>query len=290
MADIALTHRQERTRPLIRPSRILLYLGLCIVAFVSILPLLWMVSTSWMTLGETMLKQPLPGAIRFENYVEAWEKARFALYFRNSIIIALLTIVGQIIVNSLAAYAFARMKFVGRDLLFTLYMATLMIPESVLLVPNFLMVSGNVLPFIRWIDKLPALTVPFMASAFTIFLLRQFFAQIPSELWDAARMDGAGHLRFLLQIVMPIARPALLTVGVLTFMGSWNALAWPILVTRTPTWRPISVGLWSFISEAGPSTHQMMAGAVIAVVPVLLLYFLLQRQFTEGIATTGLKG
>lgn len=249
-----------------------------------------MVSTSWMTLGETMLKQPLPGAIRFENYVEAWEKARFALYFRNSIIIALLTIVGQIIVNSLAAYTFARMKFVGRDLLFTLYMATLMIPESVLLVPNFLMVSGNVLPFIRWIDKLPALTVPFMASAFTIFLLRQFFAQIPSELWDAARMDGAGHLRFLLQIVMPIARPALLTVGVLTFMGSWNTLAWPILVTRTPTWRPISVGLWSFISEAGPSTHQMMAGAVIAVVPVLLLYFLLQRQFTEGIATTGLKG
>jgi ABC-type glycerol-3-phosphate transport system permease component len=129
-----------------------------------------------------------------------------------------------------------------------------------------------------------------MASAFSIFLLRQFMRGIPNELWDSARIDGAGHARFLFQILLPLCRAPLLTVGMFTYIGSWNALAWPLLVTNTPDWRPISVGLQQFVSEAGAEVHLQMAGAVIATFPVLLAYFLIQREFTEGISMSGLKG
>ncbi len=129
-----------------------------------------------------------------------------------------------------------------------------------------------------------------MANAFSIFLLRQFFAQVPDELYDAARMDGAGHLRFLLQIVLPISKAPIMTVLIFAFIGAWNAFMWPLLVTTRDTWRPLMVGLWNFVSEAGPQTNLLMAGAVISVIPILVLYFFTQKQFTEGIATTGLKG
>jgi ABC-type glycerol-3-phosphate transport system permease component len=121
-------------------------------------------------------------------------------------------------------------------------------------------------------------------------LLRQFFAQIPNELWDAARIDGAGHLRFLIQVVLPISKAPIMTVLIFGFIGSWNAFLWPLLVTTKPDWRPLMVGLWSFVTEAGPETQLLMAGAVITIIPILILYFFTQRQFTEGIATTGLKG
>lgn len=142
----------------------------------------------------------------------------------------------------------------------------------------------------KWIDSWPALVFPFLASTFSIFLLRQFFMQIPDELWDAARIDGAGHLRFLFQVVVPISRAAIVTVTIFTFIGTWNALEWPMLVTFSDEWRPISYGLYAFTSEAGPDLNLLMAGSVITLVPVIVLYLIAQRQFTEGIATTGLKG
>src|SRR5690606_31788923 len=137
---------------------------------------------------------------------------------------------------------------------------------------------------------LPALTVPFMATAFIIFLLRQFFVSIPNELYDAAVIDGAGHLRFLTAVVVPMSKPVLMTATLLTFVTSWNEFLWPLLVTTTPQWRPLGVGLYTFLSEAGPETHLLMAGTVITVLPVLIIYFFTQKQFTEGIATPGLKG
>jgi ABC-type glycerol-3-phosphate transport system permease component len=173
----------------------------------------------------------------------------------------------------------------------------MMIPESVTMIPNFLMVRGSIFPLPglpewkgSWLNQLPALTVPFMANAFSIFLLRQFFTKIPEEYWDAARLDGAGHLRYLLQIVLPMSKAPLLTVVIFSFIGSWNAFLWPLLVTTKPTWRPLMVGLYTFVSEAGPETQLLMAGAVITLIPILILYFLTQKQFTEGIATSGLKG
>ena len=167
-----------------------------------------------------------------------------------------------------------------------------MIPESVTLIPNFLMISGKILPLPgqSWLNTYWALTVPFIANAFSIFLLRQFFAQVPNELWDAARIDGADHTRFLIQIVLPISKAPIMTVLLFGFTGSWNAFQWPLLATTKDTWRPIMVGLWGFVQEAGPQTHLLMAGAVISLIPILIIYFLTQKQFTQGIATTGLKG
>jgi len=167
----------------------------------------------------------------------------------------------------------------------------MMIPGMVTMIPNLLTVTwlGRVGP-IPWIDNWPALTIPFMGSVFSLFLLRQFFAQIPEELFDAAKMDGAGHLRMLWQIVLPLAKAPVMVIIVLSFIGTWNALAWPLLVTNTAEWLPISVGLYDFVQDAGSELNLVMAGSVITIVPILILYFLTQKQFTESIARSGLKG
>ncbi|MFN2165153.1 MAG: carbohydrate ABC transporter permease [Anaerolineae bacterium] len=276
----------------INPGRWLMYAVLIVGALVAFLPFFWMVSTSFMTLGETINRQWLPKALQFSNYVQAWSEAQFSRYFVNSVVITTVTVAGLVVTSVLAGYAFARIKFFGSNVIFAVLLATMMIPESVTMIPNFLMIRGDILPLPggSWLNELPALTVPFMANAFSIFLLRQFFVQIPNELWDSARLDGAGHLRFLTRIVLPISVAPVLTVVIFAFIGSWNAFLWPLLVTTKPDWRPLMVGLWSFVTEAGPQTQLLMAGAVITVIPILILYFLTQKQFTEGIATTGLKG
>lgn len=289
---IASTDKKTTRQPVkVDYGKILTYLILTLGAFIAIVPFLWMLSASLMNLTEATGRAVLPRAAQWSNYQEAWTGANFKDFFANSVIIAAITISGQVIFSTLAAYSFARVKFPGKNFLFTLMLATLMIPEAVTWIPNFITVTwlGRVGP-IPWINNWPALTIPFMASAFSIFLLRQFFSQIPNELWDSAQIDGAGHLRFLLQIVIPLAKPALLTVILFSFIGSWNALAWPILVTTDPDWRPISYGLSSFLDEAGAQVHFQMAGSVITVLPILILYLFVQKQFTEGIATTGLKG
>lgn len=280
------------SRVRLRPERLVMYLVLILGAVLAILPFYWMVSTSLMTLGETIQRRWLPEIPQFVNYQVAWSEARFSRYFFNSVIVTVTTIIGLVTTSVLAGYAFARIRFFGRDFIFGILLSTMMIPESVTMIPNFLMIRGSILPLPggSWLNSLQALTVPFMANAFSIFLLRQFFAKIPDELWDAARIDGAGHLRFLWTIVLPISRAPIATVTLFAFIGSWNAFLWPLLVTTKETWRPLMVGLWTFVSEAGPETHLLMAGAVITLIPVLVLYFLTQKQFTEGIATTGLKG
>lgn len=295
MASVTSTAHQDiktKKKPRhINYGRILTYAILILGAFIAVLPFLWMISGSLMNLTEATGRAVLPSTPHFENYEEAWNDANFSDYFINSVIIATLTVTGTLIFSTLAAYAFARMQFPGKSFIFTLLLATLMIPEAVVWIPNFIMVTwlGRISP-IPWINNWPALTIPFMASAINIFLLRQFFSQIPTELWDSAQIDGSGHLRFLVQIVLPLARPAMLTVLLFTFLGSWNALAWPILVTTDLEWRPISYGLSAFLDEAGSFVHLQMAGSVITILPVLILYLLVQRHFTEGIATTGLKG
>lgn len=244
-----------------------------------------------MNLTEATGRAILPRTPQWSNYVQAWNDANFGQYFWNSVKIAAITVTGQVVFCTMAAYAFARMEFPGRDFLFALLLTTLILPEAVTWVPNFITITwlDRVTP-LRWFNNWPALTVPFMASAFSILLLRQFFQQIPGELWDSAQIDGAGHVRYLVQIVVPLARAALVTVVLFSFIGSWNALAWPILVTQTLDWRPISYGLYAFLDEAGSQAHLRMAGAVITVMPLIIMYFFTQKQFTEGIATSGLKG
>ncbi|MGL4648654.1 MAG: carbohydrate ABC transporter permease [Caldilineaceae bacterium] len=268
-----------------------IYTVLIIGAIVAIVPFLYTVSVSFMNLTEATGGAWLPGTFQWENYPRAWNEADFSQYFWNSVRIAAITLTGEVIFCVLAAYAFARMSFPGKGLLFTLLLATLMLPEAVTWVPNFITVTwlGRLGP-IPWVNNWPALTVPFMASAFSIFLLRQFFQQIPNELWDSAQIDGAGHLRYLVRIMVPLSKAPIMTVVLFGFIASWNALAWPILVTTTPDWRPISYGLLSFLDEAGSQFHLQMAGSVITMAPVILLYFFTQKTFIEGIATSGLKG
>lgn len=271
--------------------KIFIYVILGIGAFISLIPFIWMISTSLMSLGEALGATFFPSELRFENYAVAWRRAQFSEYFINSILITLITLVGQVTFSVLAAYAFARMEFPGRDFIFSVMLSTIMIPAMVFIIPNFLTVTwlGRI-GSIPWINNWPALTIPFMGNIFSIFLLRQFFAQVPDELFDAAQIDGAGHLRFLWQVVMPLSKAPLMVIVVLSFIGTWNSLAWPMLVTNTPDWRPISVGLMNFVDEAGQEINLTMAGAFITIIPILVIYFFTQRQFTESIARSGLKG
>ncbi len=271
--------------------KIITYIILALGAFISLIPFVWMVSTSLKSLGEALGTNFFPSVAHFENYAEAWKRALFSEYFINSLLITAITLAGEVTFSVLAAYAFARMKFPGRELLFSILLSTIMIPAMVFIIPNFLTVTwlGRIGP-IPWINNWPALTIPFMGSIFSIFLLRQFFAQVPDELFDAAQIDGAGHLRFLLQIVLPLSKAPLMVIVVLSFIGTWNSLAWPMLVTNTPDWRPISVGLMNFVNEAGQEINLTMAGAFITIIPILIIYFFTQKQFTESIARSGLKG
>lgn len=226
------------------------------------------------------------------NYLFAWKQGNFSEYLANSVLITFITLSGELILSVLAAYAFARIKFPGRNLIFGILLSSMMIPGMVTMIPNFITITWfeRIGP-LKWFDNWPALTIPFMGSVFAIFLLRQFFSQIPDDLFDAAQIDGANHWQFLRRVVLPLSKAPILVLTVLSFIGSWNALAWPLLVTKTPDWRPIAVGLYLFVDqEAGSWLNFQMAGAVVTIIPILLLYFLTQRQFTESISRTGLKG
>lgn len=283
--------RAPRPQPLeFRWGHLPIYLVLIVGAIVAMTPFLVMISNSLMTLGETLIRRPLPADPQWGNFARAWFEADFDRYFRNSVIICAVIIAGMLVTCTLAGYAFARIRFPGREVIFALLLATMMIPSTVTFIPSFMLVRGNIIPWGSWLNTLPALTVPFIASAFIIFLLRQFFSQIPLELWDAARMDGAGHFRFLTTVVVPMSKPVLTTATLLTFINAWNEFMWPLLVTTNPTWRPLSVGLNNFLNDFGPQTHLLMAASLITILPVLVLYFFTQRQFTEGIATSGMKG
>jgi ABC-type glycerol-3-phosphate transport system permease component len=220
----------------------------------------------------------------FSNYVEAWGRAPFGAYFRNSIIISIVTPLLTVATSAPAAYAFARLRFPAKGLLFFLYLATMMVPSEVLLIPNFITITQ-----LGWKNTYAALIIPSTVSVVTIFFLRQFFLSIPNDLFDAATMDGCGHVRFLWTIAMPLSRPALVSTAMFNFLGSWNALLWPLLVTDKENMRPIALGLASFSTEAGMQAQLYMAAATFTIVPVILIFLLVQKQFIEGIARTGIK-
>jgi ABC-type glycerol-3-phosphate transport system permease component len=231
------------------------------------------------------------------NYTTVWEDAEFARYMWNSVRLTGITISGLLLFCIPAAYAFARMSFYGKNTLFAMMLASLMIPDIVTLIPNFLTVIwisrlSDTVFGIPWMANWPGLTVPFMASAFAIFLLRQFFSQIPEDLWDAARIDGASHIQFLLRVVLPLSKAPIMTVVTFAFIGAWNSLLWPLLISPTnKDWMPIALALANFVqTEAGDEFHWQMAGSVLMILPILLLYFFTQRQFTEGIYSGSLKG
>ena len=220
----------------------------------------------------------------FENYGDALRTAPFGRYLLNSLITALSNVVFGTLIVCMAAFAFARIEFAGRDLAFTLILSSLVIPGEMLLVPNFVTVSR-----LGWTDTYAGLIVPWVASVFGIFLLRQFFLSLPAELFEAARLDGASYGTMLWRVALPLARPGLVTYAIFSFLGSWNALIWPLIVTSKQDMRTLQVGLQAFIGEAGSNYGQLMAASIMVILPVIVAFLLAQKQFIAGVARSGLK-
>ena len=264
----------------------LLYLLMLIGCAIMLLPFFWMLTTSFKTeLGSLrMPPQWIPPQLHWENYATAWSMAPFGRYFFNSFFIAIVSTIGEVITTVLAAYAFAKMKFLGKNVLFAILLGTLMIPGEMLLIPNYVTLTR-----LGWLDSYQALIIPWIVSVFGIFLLRQFFRSIPDELWDAARIDGCPRTRYLWRVVVPLSKPAILTVALFKFLGSWNSFQWVLLMTNTESMRTIPVGLLNFSSEIGTAYNLLMAASMMAIIPILLLFFFTQKQFIQGIARTGIK-
>jgi len=268
------------------------YIILFIVMFLSVYPLLYMISVSLMTAGEASNQYLIPRELRFENYVNVWTSNNFQQYTLNSIVISAIIVIGVLCTSIPAAYAFAKINFPFRDLIFYSLLLSLMIPEIIALLPHLLIIRGNIFPLPfgpSWMNSLQGLTVPFFGNVFIIFLLRQYIKKIPNELWDAARMDGSSHFYFLRKVVIPMSMPIIVTVSLFAFILAWNSFAWPLLILTKEDWFPVTVSIYSFIRESGTNYNLLMAASLISISPVLLLYFFTQKFFLESISNFGLK-
>jgi multiple sugar transport system permease protein len=237
----------------------------------------------------------------WSNYAAAWNApakgsrlgkgVTFTRYFYVSGLTAVVTTIGVLFTSILAAYAFAKMQFVGRRFFFMIVLATMMVPGQVLLIPSFLILAKlpDLTFGLQWLDNYPALIVPWLASVFSIFLLRQFFVSIPNDYWHAAQLDGASHFTYLWRVVIPLSRPALVTAGIFVFLMQWNSLLWPLIVTTSPEMRTLMVGLQTFNQEMSGAFHLLMAASAMAIAPIVLLYFFLQRLIVEGVAEMGVR-
>ena len=269
------------------------YVILFIVTVVSIYPFFYMISTSFMTVGEATNQYLFPKKLIFENYLEVWTSNNFQRYTINSLIIATIVVSGILFTSIPAAYSFARIDFPFKNIIFYFLLVSLMIPEIIMLLPHLLIIRGEIIPLPfgpSWMNSLQGLTVPFMGNIFVIFLLRQYFKKIPKELWDAARMDGASHFYFLYKVVVPLSLPIIVTVSLFSFILAWNAFAWPLLILTKDDWFPVTVSIYGFIREVGPNFNLLMAACVISILPILILYFFTQRLFLQAISNFGLKG
>lgn len=277
---------------LMRPVRtVVFYLVLVVMAAGMLVPFLWMVTTALKSPGTAFSYPPdiFPTTFDFRNFEQLFTLVPFGRYFLNTLIVTTLTVVGQLAFCATAAYAFARLSFIGRKAIFILFLATMMIPFQVTMIPLFLLVFQ-----LGWVNSFAGLIAPGISSAFGIFLLRQAFLSIPRDYQDAARIDGANEWTVFSRIFLPLTKPALATVAVFAFMGSWNDLLWPLLVSRDEEHRTLELGLAYF--NASTSAHEqpnwplMMAASVVVLLPVLLVYLIAQRYFVAGIALSGVKG
>ena len=253
-----------------------------------LLPLCWMVSTSLQASADVFRVPPvwLPPRPMWSNYADAVRAAPFARFFLNSVLVSGAITLGQLATASLAAFALARREFAGRRLLLAFFVATLLIPGEITIIPAYLIVRT-----LGWVDTYLALIVPFLSSGFAVFLLHQAFLTVPRDFEDAAAIDGASGLAFLVRILVPMSRPALGSLALLTFLGAWNSYLWPLVVTERTEMRPLQVALRYFMdADLGNRWPQLMAASTLIVVPVLVVFLLVQRHFVQGLTAYGLKG
>ena len=220
----------------------------------------------------------------WQNYADAWNAAPFGRYYFNTVFVAIVTTVLEIIFAAMAAFAFAKMEFFGKKFIFSLFLATMMVPGEVLLVPNFITLTN-----LGWVDTYYALIVPWVVSVFAIFLLRQHFMTIPDELYDAAKIDGMNKWKFLWGVMVPLSKPAIITGALLKFVGSWNSFLWVLIITKSPEYRTLPVGLQNFSSATGTEYNLLMSAATFSIIPVVVLFLVTQKYFIAGISRSGLK-
>src|SRR6188474_2123585 len=275
-------------KPADRRAQIALYAVLIVGLVLMVAPFAWMLLGSFKPRGEFLQSVPswLPKAPTLDNYNRLVDRLDFPRFFLNSIVVAVSVSVGNLIFSPMLGYALAKLRFTGRRVLLLLVLSTLMLPAGATLIPVFVLMSS-----LGLVNTYPGLILPFLAGAFGVFLTRQFFQGLPDELLEAARIDGAGEFRIFWTIAMPLATPVLATLGILTFLGSWNAFIYPLVMAQEPEMYTLPVALATFATGQFQADHGMlMAGSVILVVPVLVIFIIVQRWVTEGIATTGLKG
>lgn len=263
------------------------YLILIMGIVITILPFAWMILTSLKGQSEAIRVPPVifPEVLRFGNYAKVFEKIPFARMYLNTIINALVVVVMQLLLCSMAAYAFGRIKFPGRNVIFGILLAVLMVPSSFFILPQYLIIQKMGL-----LNTIPALFIPNLFSAFGTFLLRQFFMALPDEIEDAARLDGCNHFMIYSRIMLPLIRSGLVALGILTLRFAWNDLMWPLIVNTSTEKMTLSAGLSFMQGQYATDYPTMMAGAVMAVLPLLILFAIFQKQFIEGVAMSGIKG
>ncbi|MFH1778599.1 MAG: carbohydrate ABC transporter permease [Candidatus Omnitrophota bacterium] len=267
------------------------YTLLTLGAVTMILPFLWMVATSLKELNaiyvqpKNWVQMFMPTSFIWQNYVKAFQVVPFARFYLNSVLVAICVTLGQVLTSSFAAYAFARLQFPGRDKIFFAYLATMMIPGSVTMIPVFILMR-----LFNWIDSYKALVIPAIFTAYGTFMLRQFFMTLPRDLEDAAKIDGCGFFGIYWKIILPLSRPAIATLTTFTFMGNWGSFMWPLVVTNTMEMRTLPIGLESFKTLYSTDWNLLMAGSVMAMLPIIIIFIFNQRYFIEGVKLSGIKG
>jgi multiple sugar transport system permease protein len=267
--------------------KVLVYFSLAIGVVIMLLPLVWMFSASFKPLGEVMRTPPtwIPLQPTVNNYKEVFRQVPFAKYYLNSVIVAIIVIGSVLITSSLAAYVFAKFEFPGKQIWFFLILSSLMVPFQVRMIPLYrISVSMGIT------DTLFGVSFPWLVDAFGIFLMRQFIITIPTELIEVARIDGASEPLIFWRVILPNCKQALSALAIFTFAWNWEEFLWPLIASNSNASRTIPIGLQSFAEQYGSNVHWQMAGAVVAIVPLLLVFMLLEKQFVEGITMTGLKG
>jgi multiple sugar transport system permease protein len=268
-------------------QKIVFYVVMCVLSGLMIYPFFFMVSTSLKDSPEVFanILRPLGERLRFDNYVTVLSTVNMGRYLLNTAIVALGVTIGQIITSVLGGYAFARIDFPGRNLIFRIYLGTIMIPFVVIMIPTYRLMLA-----FGWVDKLHALIIPWIFTAYGTFLMRQFFATVPKELEEAALIDGASRFTILWRIFVPLAGPAIATLFTISFLYAWNSFIWPLVVIQSKTNYVVTLGLADIQGGYHAQPPLVLAGATLAILPTVLVFLLAQRYFVEGIATTGLKG
>ncbi len=223
-------------------------------------------------------------SFHWANFLKAFKKVPFGIYFANTLYVSFISLIGVLITSMLAAYAFARMEFIGRDFFFYLFLSMMMVPEPIYLISSYVLLDK-----INWLDTYQALIVPWCVNIFTIFLFRQHFKSLPQELFDAAAIDGCGTFGILWRIMIPLSKPIIATASIFSLIGSWNSFMWPLVMTNRPELRVLQVGLSYFNQEASTQTTLLMAASTFSIVPILILFFMAQKQIIASYAKAGLK-